>query len=61
MIEILEFIFTDLSHFIGFLILWIVMWGCICNINLVNITNKKYHLVPKDLMEFDDDSIEEEK
>lgn len=61
MIEILEFIFTDLSHFIGFLILWIVMWGCICNINLINITNKKYHLVSKDLMEFDDDNIDGEE
>ena len=58
MIEILTFIFSDTTHFLGSLaILLIIVWG-VANFNLVKINISNYHLIPGD---FTDTEVDDEE
>lgn len=58
MIEILTFIFSDITHFLGSLaILLIIAWG-VANFNLVKISISNYHLIPGD---FTDTEVDDEE
>lgn len=49
MIEILRFIFTDITHFLGSMAILLVIAWAISNFNLVKISISNYHLIPGDL------------
>ncbi len=59
MLQILEFLFDDLTHFLGFLILWIILFWGVSNFSLVTINKKNYSIEPveiEDTEESEDDN-----
>lgn len=58
MVEILEFIFSDITHFIGFLILWIIAWWGIAEFDLIRITMDKHYMTPSFFDETDEEDDE---
>ncbi|MCR5452632.1 MAG: hypothetical protein K6F00_08410 [Lachnospiraceae bacterium] len=60
MLQILEFLFDDLTHFFGFLILWIILFWGVSNFSLVTINKKTYSIEPIDIEDTKDTKENEE-